>query len=216
MRVVAVNPADPRADRITDAAEILRSGGILALPTETLYGLCADALNPGAVARLNPLKQKPASEPILTLLADRGQADQVATELPDVFELLSQTFWPGPLTLVVRAAKSLPLAITGGTGCVAVRVPGLALPRKLAEELGGPITGVSANRYKQAAARNAAEVARDFPEGLDLILDGGTTPAGTASTIVDLTRGRPILLRRGLVSAGSLEPFLGVLETENS
>jgi len=212
MRVVAINPADPRADRVADACTVLRRGGVVALPTETLYGLSTDALNPDAVSRLNPLKQKADGEPVLLLLANRGQVDLVACELPSVFDTLAHTFWPGPLTLVVKAATSLAPQITGGRGSVALRVPGLALPRRLAAELGGPITGVSANLHGRPAARNAAEVARSFPMGLDLILDGGTTFAGVASTIIDLTGDRPLLIRKGVVSLRSLEPFLGALQ----
>ena len=109
---------------------------------------------------------------------------------------------------MVHAADSVPVEITGGGATVGLRVPGLALPRQLARSLGRPITGISANLHGQPAGRSAAEVARSFPEGLDLILDGGPTPAGAPSTIVDLTGERPALIRRGVIPTSSLEPFL--------
>jgi L-threonylcarbamoyladenylate synthase len=122
-------------------------------------------------------------------------------------------FWPGPLTLVVPASPGVCDEITGGLGTVAVRVPGLALPRRLARELGRPITGVSANLVGHPPCRTAADVARVFPEGVDLILDGGPTPGGAPSTILDLTTDRPTLLREGILPRSALATYLPDLTT---
>jgi L-threonylcarbamoyladenylate synthase len=211
-RVVPVNPAEPRADRLAAAGRALAGGGIVALPTETFYGLAADAFDADAVARVNRLKGKPAESPALLLLADAEQVRQVSESLPEQFATLVEQFWPGPLTIVVPASSGVPSEVTGGLGTVAVRVPGLALPRRLAAEVGRPLTGVSANLTGRPPCRTALEVARTFPEGVELILDGGATTGGAPSTVLDLTAPRPRVLREGLVPMSALRPFLSELE----
>jgi L-threonylcarbamoyladenylate synthase len=208
LRVLTVNPTDPREDRLAEAVTTLEAGGLVALPTETLYGLAADAFNTEAVLRINRIKEKSTGAPILLLMADPSQVDAVATHVPHRFHELTQLFWPGPLTLVIPATDQVPRAVTGGTGTVAVRVPGLALPRRLARALGRPITGPSANLHGQPPCRTALEVAAAFGEALDMVLDGGPTAAGKASTILDLTGAEPRILREGLLPASSLQPFL--------
>ena len=213
MRVASVDPNEPRPDRLHEAVVVLDGGRLVAQPTETVYGLSADAFNPEAVLALNRLKQKPDRSPALLLLSGAEQLEQVAAALPPVFADLMAMYWPGPLTLVVRAAPRLPQAVSGGRGTVAVRVPGLMLPRRLAAELGRPITGVSANRHGEPSCRTALEVARVFPEGVELILDGGPAPGGLSSTIVDVTVDPPRLQREGLLPVSSLRAFLPDLET---
>jgi len=207
--VLHVDPDQPRPDRLERVRDVLLDGGVVALPTETFYGLAVDAMNPRAVARINRLKGKPVDAPVLLLAADRDQAMQLAVAPPPVFERLAASFWPGPLTLVVRAAASLPREIGGGRGTVGLRVPGLALPRALASALGRPLSGVSANRHGAPPCRTAAEVLRALPAGLDLLLDGGPTPGGAPSTVVDLTVSPPRILRPGSVPASALLPWLG-------
>ena len=208
MRILAVNPAAPRGDKLAEGIEVLAGGGVVALATETVYGLAADASNLTALQRVNRLKDKPVVSPILLLLADRSQAEQVSDDLPATFDLLVERFWPGPLTLVVRAASGVPREITGGGETVAVRVPGLALPRQIAAGLGRPISGVSANLTGRPPCRTAGEVARAFPEGLEMILDGGLAPGGVSSTVLDLCRTPPQVLREGLLPLTALRPFL--------
>ena len=208
MRVISVNPDDPRDDRLEEAVGILASGAVVAFPTETLYGLGADAFDPRALARVNAMKGKPAGAPILLLLADAAQVPLVARETPPLFDELARSFWPGPLTVVVPAAPEVPEVVTGGLGTVALRVPGLALPRRLARLLGRPISGVSANRHGEPPCRGAAEVVRVFGDEVDLVLDGGSTAAGTPSTIVDLCGATPRILREGLVPESALRSFL--------
>jgi L-threonylcarbamoyladenylate synthase len=194
------------------AVAALEAHGVLALPTETFYGLAADAFEGPALRRVQALKGKSADDPILLLLAGRDQASQVCESLPPLFDRLAERFWPGPLTLVVPAAPGLPQEVTAGGSTVAVRVPGLALPRRLAAALGRPVSGISANRTGQPPCRAAGEVAAAFPEGLALILDGGRTSGGAPSTILDLSRTPPRILREGRTPLSALRPFLGEAE----
>jgi tRNA threonylcarbamoyl adenosine modification protein (Sua5/YciO/YrdC/YwlC family) len=215
MRVVTVNPNDPREDRLAEAVTAIEAGEVVALPTETFYGLACDAFNEDALHRINELKRKPASSPNLLMISDPAQVETVSDTVPERFHELTAMFWPGPLTLVVKAAPRVPDAVTGGGGKVAVRVPGLALPRRIARALGRPISGPSANLHGQPACRTALEVAEAFGEGLGMILDGGSTAAGKPSTILDLTGPVPRLLREGILPASSLEPFLPELKVSH-
>jgi tRNA threonylcarbamoyl adenosine modification protein (Sua5/YciO/YrdC/YwlC family) len=208
VRVVTIEPMNPRSDRVAEAVAILARGGAVALPTETFYGLAVDAFHRAALIRLHALKRKPVHSPILLLLGDLGQVEAVAARLPERFAELAASFWPGPLTLVIPASHDVPEEVTGGTGTVAVRVPGLALPRHVARDLGRPITGPSANRHGEPPCRTAGAVAQVFGDELDAILDGGTTSAGAPSTILDLCGARPRILREGILPAASLAPFL--------
>ena len=207
-RILLVNPDEPRAERLEPAVASLRRGGVVALPTETYYGLAADPLDAAAVRRLLALKGKPDGSPVLLLLGDADQVALVARDCPPVFGLLSGMYWPGPLTLVVPARPELPPEITGGTGTVGVRVSGSALPRALAAALGRPITGTSANVRGQPPCRRALEVARAFPAGLDVILDGGPAPGGAPSTVLDLCGAVPRIVREGAIPRSALQAFL--------
>ena len=211
-RVLHVDPAAPRDGRVRVAIDALEAGQVVAIPTETFYGLAVDSFDAVAVGRLNELKGKPPGSPALALLADVEQAALVATELPASFHRLAAAFWPGPLTLVVQGVPGLPEPICGARGTVGIRVPGLALPRVLASGLGRPVTGVSANVHGQAACRTAAEVLRALPEGIAVILDGGRTPGGVSSTVLDLSGPRPTLIRVGAVPLDALRPFLPDLD----
>lgn len=208
MRVVAVDPMHPREERLAEAVKTLNSSEIVALPTETFYGLAADCRNPAALRLLNELKGKQPDAPLLLLAADSAQVSEVADHLPERFEELARSFWPGPLTMVIPAAPGLPREVSGGRGTVAVRVPGLALPRRLAKALGRPITGISANLTGRPPCRTAQDVADSFTSGIAMILDGGTTQGGAPSTIIDLTGERPAVLREGVLPSFSLQPFL--------
>jgi L-threonylcarbamoyladenylate synthase len=190
------------------AASVLEAGEVIALPTETFYGLAVDPFAPAAVRRLNVLKRKPEDSPALLLVSSPEQVDQVARDLPESFHTLAAAFWPGPLTLVVSAADRLPREVSGGRGTVGVRVPGLGLPRRLAGVLGRPITGVSANLHGEAPCRTPAEVARALPEGIAMILDGGPAPGGAASTVLDLSGDRARIVRAGAVPITALAPFV--------
>ena len=161
---------------------------------------------------MNRLKVKAADTPVLLLAADIAQVEGVSVDPPPAFSVLAAAFWPGPLTLVLPAAPGLSVEITGGRGTVGVRVPGLALPRRLAAALGRPVTGVSANLHRRTPPRTAAEVAAFFGDGVDVVLDGGPTPGGAPSTLVDLSGPRPRVLRQGIIPLAALRNFLPDLE----
>jgi L-threonylcarbamoyladenylate synthase len=208
MEIRRVDAQEPAAAVLDEAAEVLRGGGIVALPTETFYALAVDALAPEALSRVNRLKAKPAGAPILLLVADGVQLTDVAEETGRLVQALAREFWPGPLTLVLRARAGLPSEISPGRDTVAVRVPGLALPRRLARKLGRPISGISANRHGEPPCRTAAEVARLFPGEVALVLDGGPTSGTVPSTLLDLSGPLPRILREGAVPSALLERFL--------
>lgn len=214
-QIVPVVPDEPRHDRILQAAGLLAGGGIVAIPTETFYGLAADPFNTDSLKALNRLKGKEEDAPILLLLGNRAMADQVAENLSDTFQALARAFWPGPLTLVVRASSAVPREVSGGRDTVGIRVPGLALPRHLAAALGRPISGISSNRHRRPPHRTALEVFSEFPQGVDMILDGGPTPGGAPSTIVDLSEDRARVIRHGTLPVKVLAPFLPGMELEN-
>jgi L-threonylcarbamoyladenylate synthase len=210
-RILTLNPEEPREDRLMQAVAELRSGRIVSLPTETFYGLSVDAFDTEACARVNDLKKKPRGSPMLLLLSGPEQIGSVAGSLPESFAAITAMFWPGPLSLVVPAGPGLSEEVSGGLGTVGVRVPGLALPRKLAAALGRPITGVSANLMGHPPCRTAAEVAEVFPQGVAMILDGGPSTGGAPSTVLDLTGPHPRVLRDGAIPVSALRPFLSGL-----
>ena len=193
-----------------EAAEGLRSGGVIALPTETFYGLAVDPASTTGVTRLLELKGYPLGRSLLLLADSLDQANELCHLRRSASALaLADAFWPGPLTLVLPAVQGIDLPACP-LGSVAVRVPGAEAPRRLARELGRPVTGTSANTAGAPPAECAADVRTAFPTGLELILDGGATPGGKPSTLLDLTGSRPRMLREGAVSRSQLEELLGI------
>jgi L-threonylcarbamoyladenylate synthase len=191
-----------------EARRVLTSGGVLALPTETFYALAVNPLDEAALARLFALKERPASKPVLVLVGDPAMLDQVAGEVPAAGARLLPRFWPGPLTLILPAREGLPELLTGGTGTIGVRVPRQAVTCRLLTFLGFPVTGTSANRSGAAPLVEAAAVAREFGDRVDLILDAGPCPGGLPSTIVDVTSIPPRLVRAGAVPLAELRTVL--------
>lgn len=195
-----VNPAQLNRRAIQQAAAAIRAGKVIAIPTDTVYGLAADAFQPAAVREVFRLKGRPENKPILLLVNSLQQVELLAARLPEAFHSLAARFWPGPLTLILPAAPSVPDSITAGTGTVAVRLPGSILVRELIGAAHVPLTGTSANRSGRPPACSAAEVKQQFPSGLPLVLDGGPAPSGLPSTLVDLTR-EPRIIREGAIPA---------------
>ncbi|MEW6325346.1 MAG: L-threonylcarbamoyladenylate synthase [Nitrospirota bacterium] len=207
-----VDPDHPDPAALAKAAGQLLRGGLVAFPTESFYGLGVLASSPDAVQRLFTVKQRPADQPILVVAADRDQVMTVVERIPLIAERLTVRFWPGPLTLVLPAKPAVPLVLTGGTGRLGVRVPGLALPRLLAAAAGGPITATSAN-YSGAPPPTTAEAVQAAMGGaIDLILDGGPTAGGLPSTVLDLCGEQPVLVREGRISVGQLQEICGALQ----
>jgi len=195
---------------IEQAVAVLREGGLVAFPTETVYGLGADASNPLAVRKLFEAKGRPATHPVIVHLADTVQLANWAREIPPAAQRLAKKFWPGPLTLILRRAPQVSDLVTGGQETVAVRVPSNPVAQRLLARFGDGIAAPSANRHGRVSATTAEHVRREFGTAVDCVLDGGAAQVGIESAIVDLSRGSPALLRPGSISAAEIESVLGV------
>jgi len=197
--------ADLITELITELCQYLDAGGVAAVPTDTFYGLAANALDAAAVERVFALKGREAGKPLPLVVRDAAQAAELARELPPLFHELAAMFWPGPLTLIVAARPGLPEALTAGQGTIAMRQPALGFLDALLRATGYPLTATSANRSGQPACRTAAEVERQFGPALHLIVDAGLSPAALPSTLVDLSGEAPRILREGAVPRKVLE-----------
>lgn len=198
-----------RDSAIAQAVELLRAGQVVALPTETVYGLGADALNPAAVARIFALKGRPTDHPLIIHLPPEAALDDWAAEVPPAARALAEAFWPGPLTLILPCGPRVPRAVTGGQDTVALRVPDHPLALALLRAFGRGIAAPSANRFGHISPTTAAHVRAEFGDEIPLILDGGACRVGLESTIVDLTRGAPVVLRPGAITAQDIDRLLG-------
>ncbi|HEU0236985.1 MAG TPA: L-threonylcarbamoyladenylate synthase [Candidatus Limnocylindrales bacterium] len=192
-----------------EAVAVLRSGGVVALPTDTVYGIAVDLATPGGVERLFAAKRRPPDKGIMLLLSDASQADEVGV-VGVAARALATAFWPGGLTLVVprRPDVELPAALTAGTPTVGLRLPDHAAPRALAAAV-GPIPTTSANRSGQPEGRDAVDIVDQIGDAIDLVLDGGAAHGGPASTVVDCTGDRPRILRAGAVAPDAVAAVLG-------
>jgi len=205
----------PTADDYCRAVDLLCAGELVAFPTETVYGLGADATNPESVARIFAAKGRPADHPLIVHLAGHDAVDHWAEQVPAAAWELMETFWPGPLTLILRKQAWVPDAVTGGQDTVGLRVPGhpvaLELLRRFAAVAGehAGIAAPSANRFGRISPTTAAHVQEELGDRISLILDGGPCKVGIESTIVDFSRGEPVILRPGHVSPAHLEAVFG-------
>ncbi|HEU0277094.1 MAG TPA: L-threonylcarbamoyladenylate synthase [Rhodanobacteraceae bacterium] len=188
---------------------LLAAGGVVAIPTETVYGLAADAANARAVARIFAAKQRPTSHPLIVHLGAPDWLDGWAINIPESARLLARTFWPGPLTLVLDRHPDVLPAVTGGQDSVAVRVPAHALTLRLIRAFGRPVVAPSANRFTHLSPTSADDVRAELGDAVDLILDGGPCRVGVESTIVDLRHGMARLLRPGGTPAERIAAVLG-------
>ena len=211
MRIITLDPAHPDAASIALAATILRSGGLVAFPTETVYGLGANALDAAAVERIYAAKGRPQYNPLIVHLAAAEQVLDVARTFDERAQRLAARFWPGPLTLVLPKRDEIPESVTAGLPSVAVRVPSHAVAQALLRAAGIPIAAPSANRSTQLSPTTAAHVAKSLGDAVDLILDGGPTTVGIESTVIDLASDRATLLRPGVISAPEIEAVIGPL-----
>jgi L-threonylcarbamoyladenylate synthase len=191
--------------QLEQGISILKQGGIVAFPTDTVYGLGAAVNLPQAVARVYQVKERPKNMPLPLLLADKSQIEEVAEPVPAIAWLLAAKFLPGALTMVLLKSKSVPDTVTGGGKTVAIRIPAHPVPLALARGIGTPIVGTSANLSGKPSALTAEEVHAQLDGKVDLIIDGGRCPGGRESTIVDLTGETPLILREGAISREELE-----------
>ena len=206
--------AGPQAESIAAAADTLRAGGLLGLPTETVYGLAADAQNPAAVARIFSAKGRPAEHPLIVHVLDAAAAAHFASEIPAFAQALMQAFWPGPLTLILPRRAGVAGAAAGGQDSIGLRCPAHPVALGVLAACAGlapPMPGLavpSANRFGRVSPTTAAHVQDEFGPAL-LILDGGPCAVGIESTIVDCTRGQPVLLRPGAITPAELAAVCG-------
>lgn len=198
------------------AAEILRAGGLVAFPTETVYGLGADASNATAVARLFAVKRRPADHPVIVHFASADDAFTWAREVPQEARVLARRFWPGPLTVILKRSDKAKDFITGGQDSVGLRVPSHPIAHQLLKEFGGGVAAPSANRFGLVSPTTAAHVRSDLGKDVDLVLEGGPSEVGIESTIIDLSGGKPVLLRPGRISKRQLEQALGSPVSEST
>jgi L-threonylcarbamoyladenylate synthase len=207
-RVLTVDPAAPERSVIVEAASVLHAGGLVAFPTETVYGLGANALDAAAVRRIFSAKGRPASDPLIAHVATLEQVAQVAAETPAIAQDLARRFWPGPLTLVLPRHARVPSEVTAGGATVAVRVPNHPVALALLAAAGVPVVAPSANLFSRPSPTTAAHVLEDLRGRVDLVLDGGPTTVGVESTVVDLTVTPPAVLRPGGVTLEALRALL--------
>jgi L-threonylcarbamoyladenylate synthase len=207
--VLKVDPVAPGAEPIARAAAVLRAGGLVAFPTETVYGLGANARDPAAVARIFEAKGRPANNPLIVHVPAAGAAADVVASWPETAGRLAARFWPGPLTLVLPKGNAVPEAVTAGGPTVAVRVPAHPVALALLRAAGVPVAAPSANRSGYVSPTTAGHVLRGLDGRIDLVLDAGPVPGGLESTVLDLTAAPPRLLRPGLVAPQEIEALIG-------
>jgi tRNA threonylcarbamoyl adenosine modification protein (Sua5/YciO/YrdC/YwlC family) len=208
--ILKVNADNPEPSLIRYAADQIRAGQVLGMPTDTFYGLAADPLNLRAVDRVYEIKSRSRHKPLSLLIESIEQAEQLAKPLPDEFYKLAERFWPGPLTLIVKAGSRLPLKVTANSGNVALRVPNAKIPLAVVRAAGLPITATSANLSGASECTSAVAVRDQLQDRISIIVDGGTSPRSVASTIVDLTDEdtRWMVIREGAIPSQEISEFL--------
>ncbi|HEY1013460.1 MAG TPA: L-threonylcarbamoyladenylate synthase, partial [Herpetosiphonaceae bacterium] len=207
-KVLRVDAARPEQGAIDEAAAALRRGGLVAFPTETVYGLGANALDAAAVGRIFAAKGRPAFDPLIVHLFSLAQLDEVAVAIPDRAWALARAFWPGPLTLVLQRHPALPEALAAGRTTVAVRMPNHPVAAALLRSADLPVAAPSANLFSRPSPTLASHVLDDLAGRIDLVLDGGPASIGLESTVLDLTQESPVVLRPGGITLEALRPSL--------
>ena len=203
--VLRVDPDNPDADSIAYAANCLRSGGLVAFPTETVYGLGAHALDRRAVQRVFAAKERPANDPLIIHVAAVDDVAPLVAEFPAAARALAARFWPGPLTMVLRRSARVPAEVTAGLDTVAIRVPSHPVAQALLQQARLPVAAPSANRFSRPSPTRAAHVVADLGGRIDVILDAGATTVGLESTVIDLVHQPATVLRPGAIDAAALE-----------
>ena len=209
MKILRVDRDRPEPAVIAAAAAVLRKGGLVAMPTETVYGLATNALDAEAIERVFAAKGRPSFNPLIAHAPSLAKARELADPWPEAAELLGGRFWPGPLTLVVPKARHIPDRLTGGLPTVAVRVPNHPVALALLNALPFPLAAPSANRFTQLSPTSPAHVRKELADRVDLILDAGASELGIESTVVDVSGPEPILLRPGALGSREIEEVLG-------
>ena len=211
--VLRVDPQNPEPTIIARAAACLARGGLVAFPTETVYGLGANALDRSAIRRVFAAKERPAHDPLIVHVPSLESAGSLVTTIPEQAHRLAQHFWPGPLTLVLTRSPNVPDEITAGLNTVAIRVPSHPVARALITAASVPVAAPSANLFSRPSPTRAAHVLADLNGRIDIVLDGGDTTVGVESTVVDLSSNGPTLLRPGAIDIAALRPYLPNITT---
>lgn len=214
IRKMNKNQIDKEAIEI--AGNILKEGGLVAFPTETVYGLGADALNEDAAAKTYEAKGRPSDNPLIVHIAEFGALGRIVKDIPDTFARLGQAFWPGPLTLIFEKSEEVPYGTTGGLDTVAVRMPNHKIARELILAGGGYISAPSANTSGRPSPTDASHVEEDLAGKIDMIIDGGSVEIGVESTILDMTVTPPMILRPGAVTKEMLEEVIGEVTVDRA
>lgn len=207
--LISLDPENPNPTIICKAARILKTGGLVSFPTETVYGLGADATNPSAIARIYEAKGRPANNPLIVHCENLERVHQCVSQWPKIADLLAQTFWPGPLTLVLPKSRSIPMIATAGLGTVGVRIPKSRVALTLIAEADCPIAAPSANLSNRISPTTAQHVQQDLGSRIPMILDAGPCSAGVESTVIDLSGDVPAVLRPGPITTEMLSRVLG-------
>lgn len=208
--IIRVNPTEPEPSLVNYIADRIRRGGVVGVPTDTFYGLAVDPYNLHAVERVYEIKERGRHKPLSLLIESAEQAEELASEVPDEFHLLAEKFWPGPLTIIVKAAPRLPLKVTANSGNIAVRMPDSATALAVVRALRCPITATAANLAGAAECTTAAAVVEQLGGRVQVVLDGGPTPRNVPTTIINLTEGgRWFMQREGAIPLAAIEDVLG-------
>lgn len=200
-RVMKIDVADPAERDIVEIAAVIKAGGVIVYPTETLYGIGANALSHDAVRRVVNAKQRPDDKPILVLVHEPESLDSMVEKVPDAAKILMKSFWPGPLTLVFPARAGMSEAVTKSAGTIGIRIPSSEFCRKLVAECGCPLTSTSANIAGRPTFPTIDEIKAELGDSIDLYVDAGRLPDSLPSTVIDVTVTPPVILR-----AGAIEP----------
>jgi L-threonylcarbamoyladenylate synthase len=196
--IMLIDPAQPSPPLIDKAADVIKGGGVIIYPTETLYGLGANPLDPEAMNRLYAIKGREKAKPIPFLIKDQEMLATLVEDIPHIGIQLMERYWPGALTLIFRAKKGLPPPLYGETGTIGLRISAHPVARLLLEAIGTPLTSTSANPAGEGDLTDIRSIARAFGDQADLIIDGGIVP-GTGSTVIDLTTTTPKIVREGMI-----------------
>jgi L-threonylcarbamoyladenylate synthase len=214
-RIININPENPEISHIKTASKILKKGGLVAFPTETVYGLGANGLNKKAVKKIFLAKGRPQDNPLILHVSEINQVDSLVEEIPDKAKKLMKKFWPGPLTIIFRKSKIIPDVVTCGLKSVAIRMPKNKIALELIKNSSCPIAAPSANLSGKPSTTSAIHVIDDLKEKIDAIIDGGEVEIGIESTVLDITQKVPQILRPGKITKEQLEKVIGDVK-ENS
>lgn len=215
-KIVQMSEERPDADALAQAGEIIQKGGLVAFPTETVYGLGGDALNPDSSRKIYAAKGRPSDNPLIVHIADMDALGKIVREVPEEAERLASVFWPGPLTMIFHKSDAVPLATTGGLETVAVRMPIHRIAREFIRAAGGYVAAPSANLSGKPSPTVAKYVEEDMAGRIEMIIDSGSVEIGLESTIVDMTSERPMILRPGYITREMLEEVLTGVEEDST